>query len=196
MFGSKRVRRAVLAIGLVGLLAGVVVSSTSVDASGDSESHRRSAEATLRNADGDRVGDVHLIQRRGAVAVFADVQGLESGFHGFHVHATGVCEAPFTSAGGHFNPGDTTHGDHAGDLPSLLVMKNGTASLFFETDRFTLSDLFDEDGSAIIVHAGSDNYANIPDRYHSHEEDVFGPDSATLGAGDAGARVACGVVER
>ena len=63
--------------------------------------------------------------------------------------------------------------------------------------------LFDRDGSAVIVHAGRDNYANIPattptgaERYHSHTEDVFGPDSASLATGDAGARFACGVVNR
>jgi superoxide dismutase, Cu-Zn family len=46
------------------------------------------------------------------------------------------------------------------------------------------------------VHAGRDNFANIPERYHSHEEDVFGPDSDTLATGDAGSRAACGVVQR
>lgn len=197
MTSSKRARRGVLAVGLVGLLTGsVVLSSASVDASDTAESHTRSARATLRNADGDRVGSVRLVERRGAVTVVANVEDMGPGFHGFHVHATGVCEAPFTSAGGHFNPDGTTHGDHAGDMPSLLVNDNGEASLAFEADRFDLRDLFDDDGSAILVHAGRDNYANIPDHYHSHEEDVFGPDSATLGAGDAGARVACGVVSR
>jgi Cu-Zn family superoxide dismutase len=74
------------------------------------------------------------------------------------------------------------------------VNQDGSAELRFTTDRFTLRELFDADGSAIIVHADRDNLANIPERYHSHTEDVFGPDSATLATGDAGARFACGVV--
>jgi Cu-Zn family superoxide dismutase len=75
-------------------------------------------------------------------------------------------------------------------------MEDGTARLRFPTDRFSLDDLFDSDGSALMVHAGRDNYANIPERYHSHTENTFGPDSETLATGDAGARAACGVVQR
>jgi Cu-Zn family superoxide dismutase len=127
--------------------------------------------------------------------VSAEVWGVAPEFHGFHVHAVGECVPPFTSAGGHFNPDGVPHGDHAGDLPSLLVNGDSTAELRFKTDRFTLSDLFDADGSAVIVHAGRDNFANIPSRYHSHTYDTFGPDTDTLATGDAGGRTACGVVE-
>ena len=155
----------------------------------------QSAKVTLHDAGGMTVGRVKLTQVGGAVMVRADVQGVAPGFHGFHVHGVGECIPPFTSAGGHFNPSGTTHGDHAGDMPPLLVMDDGTASIRFQTDRFTVRDLFDADGSAVIVHADRDNLANIPVRYHSHTEDVFGPDSATLATGDAGGRFACGVVE-
>jgi Cu-Zn family superoxide dismutase len=86
------------------------------------------------------------------------------------------------------------HGQHAGDFPPLLVTSDGTAHATFRTDRFALADLFDSDGSALIVHANADNLANIPTRYHSHTEDKLGPDSATLATGDAGDRTACGVV--
>jgi Cu-Zn family superoxide dismutase len=80
------------------------------------------------------------------------------------------------------------HGGHAGDMPVLLVKSDGTTEESFETDSFALDDLFDEDGSAIIVHANADNYANIPA--------VYGPaNAATLATGDAGSRYACGVVE-
>jgi Cu-Zn family superoxide dismutase len=68
-------------------------------------------------------------------------------------------------------------------------------SIRFATDRFSAAELSDADGSAVIVHAGRDNFANIPTRYHSHTEDVFGPDSATLATGDAASRTACGIVE-
>ena len=150
----------------------------------------RSAAAKLVDADGDRVGRVWLEQhgRDGTVTVFARVRGLPPGFHGFHIHTTGACEPPdFMSAGGHFNPTGAPHGDHAGDLPTLLVNEDGTGVLAAATDRFTLRDLRDADGSAVMVHELADNYANIPARYG-------GPDAETLSAGDAGSRLACGVV--
>lgn len=138
---------------------------------------------------------VHLNQENGTVLVRAVVHDVAAGFHGFHVHGVGECTPPFTTAGGHYSPAGATHGDHAGDMPSLLVNSDGTGQLRFTTDRFSVADLFDADGSAVIVHSGRDNFANIPTRYHSHTEDVFGPDSATLATGDAGGRIACGVVE-
>jgi Cu-Zn family superoxide dismutase len=161
------------------------------------------ARATLKDVDGNVVGVVRFDAHRGGkVEVEAEVNNVKPAdqFHGFHVHTTGKCdpttEVPFSSAGGHFNPDGTVHGQHAGDFPVLLVKSGGRAEAIFETDRFKLSQLFDEDGSAVIIHAGLDNYANIPERYHSHPEDVFGPDSLTKATGDAGARFACGVVRR
>jgi superoxide dismutase, Cu-Zn family len=130
------------------------------------------------------------------VDVSAEVWGLAREFHGFHVHEVGKCVPPFMSAGGHFNPADVPHGDHAGDMPSLLVNEDGTGELEFETDRFSLRDLFDADRSAVIVHEGRDNFANIPTRYIQEETGMPGPDADTLATGDAGGRVACGVVER
>ena len=64
----------------------------------------------------------------------------------------------------------------------------------FETDRFNVSALLDADGSAVILHAGRDNFANIPATYSSGDPAVPGPNAATLGTGDAGGRYACGVV--
>ena len=116
------------------------------------------------------------------------------------MHTIGKCdpttEVPFSSAGGHFNLDAATHGEYAGDFLVLLVKPGGRAETKFETKRFRLSQLFDEDGSAVIVHAGRDNYANIPERYHSHTEEVLGPDSVTKATGDAGDRFACEVVRR
>ena len=91
--------------------------------------------------------------------------------------------------GGHLNLEDAFHPDHSGDMPVLLVNNDGTGEVSFETDRFTLEDLFDEDGSAIIVHALPDNYANIPERYGE-------VDQATLETGDSGDRIACGVIQK
>lgn len=116
----------------------------------------------------------------------ADAPGLGA-YHGFHVHTLGVCEPPFTSAGSHWNPTGAVHGQHAGDLPSVLVSPDGQVYAEFETHRFDVTALFDADGSAVVLHNGADNFANIPATY--------GPANATtLATGDAGGRYACGVV--
>jgi superoxide dismutase, Cu-Zn family len=163
--------------------------------SGGTSSSRNHVKVELRDAAGAEVGFVKLSKQGGKVIVRGEVSGLTPGFHGFHVHAVGQCVPPFTSAGGHYNPSGVGHGSHAGDMPSLLVLDDGTAEAEFATDNFAINDLFDADGSAIIVHAGADNFANIPTRYQSTTEGVFGPDSATLATGDAGARAVCGVVD-
>ncbi len=93
------------------------------------------------------------------------------------------------TAGPHLNPAAAAHPGHAGDMPPLLVTRSGEAEARFTTDRFSLADLRDEDGSAVIVHALADNHANIPtDRYDPD------PDATTLATGDSGARIACGLV--
>jgi superoxide dismutase, Cu-Zn family len=162
---------------------------------------RRAPRATLRNAAGNTVGQVSFTAVRGGVLVTADVSGLAPGFHGYHIHANddpanGVgCVAPtFASADGHFAAAGTTHGAHAGDMPVLLAMANGTARATFVSDRFALSDLR---GRAVIVHAGSNNYGNIP---VGANPDQYMPNSpaataATAATGNAGARVLCGVID-
>jgi Cu-Zn family superoxide dismutase len=152
--------------------------------------HKRFAFAKLVNADGAAVGTVQLSQWDDKVLVVGKVRGIPAGFHGFHVHAVGKCEGPaFTTAGGHLADQGQNHPMHKGDLPSLLVDEEGNAILITTTDRFSLEDLRDADGSAIIVHAGPDNYANIPPRYQPQP-----PDAMTLSTGDSGGRIACGVV--
>ena len=168
--------------------AGVAMAGGDRGGGGDHRGKGKRATATLVDGTGQKVGKVTLYQYRGKVTVAGRVHGLAPGFHGFHVHAVGTCEGPaFTSAGGHFKLAGQNHGAHAGDLPSLLVNADGTASTAFETDRFSLSALRDADGSAIMIHAGPDNFANIPARYGT-------PDQDTLNTGDAGARTACGVL--
>jgi Cu-Zn family superoxide dismutase len=150
-----------------------------------------SANAKLYDTIGNQVGDVKLTQEgNGSVLIQARVHDLPPGFHGFHVHAVGECAPPFTSAGGHFDLDAHTHKNHSGDFPVLLVNADGTANAKFHTERFSVADLFDADGSAIIVHANPDNYTNIPPRYSP------APDATTLATGDAGDRIACGVVEK
>lgn len=153
----------------------------------------RVAVARLYDVNGNLVGSVSLTQSGANVVVVVQVNDLPPGVHGFHIHTTGQCdpagETPFASAGDHFNPGGTTHPDHAGDLPALLVLNNGTGLMTAFTDRFAVADLLDADGSAIIIHADPDNFAHIPDRYG------VTPDEQTLGTGDGGAQIACGMVE-
>jgi superoxide dismutase, Cu-Zn family len=165
---------------------------------GDRGRRGRFATATLRNAAGERLGSVFFKQRGrdGTVVVFGRARDLPAGFHGFHVHTTGRCDPPgFTTAGGHYNPEGSTHRDHAGDMPSLLINSDGEGFIGFATDRFTISELRVGDGSAVIVHAAADNFANIPDRYRSPASPPQGgADPETLATGDAGSRLACGVV--
>lgn len=143
-----------------------------------------SAELTLAN--GVPAGTVQLLSNGQTVTVAAAVVGLSQGEHGFHLHTTGACKAPdFKSAGGHLNPGDATHGSmsaggkHLGDMPNLTVGANGTGSAEVELDgaaSTVLAQIFDADGTAVVIHAGPDDYRTDP-------------------AGDAGARVACGVLK-
>jgi superoxide dismutase, Cu-Zn family len=212
------VKCAVGALGaLVALVALLVVPMMSVGSAPGSRNEKDAgATARMNDVDGDFVGVVRLEAKKGGkVEVQAKVNDVvpRGQFHGFHLHTTGKCDpnavdpatdkvVPFFSAGGHFNLTSDPHSEHAGDFPVLLVMENGQAREKFVTDRFKLSQLFDKDGSAVIIHEGRDNYANIPattdgeKRYHSHLEDVFGPDSLTKGTGDAGSRFACGVVRK
>jgi Cu-Zn family superoxide dismutase len=194
MLNRFRSRRALLA-GAVVVLAAVAVAAPLQAGGGSGESSKRHVKVRLADANGADIGTVRMTTQGGEVVVRAVVEGLTPGFHGFHVHSVGECVPPFTSAGGHYNPTGVGHGEHAGDMPSLLVLGDGTAELQFATDRFTIAELYDADGTAIIVHALPDNFANIPTRYQSTTEGVFGPDSATLATGDAGGRVACGVVD-
>jgi Cu-Zn family superoxide dismutase len=172
------------------LVVGAAVVASGGEAGGSSSRQGSDARADLHDAAGANVGTVKLEQDGDNVHFKVKINAAAPGFHGFHVHATGTCVAPFASAGGHYNPGAATHGNHAGDLPVLFVDADGTGEARFTSDRFALGDLFDADGSAFILHAGRDNYANIPaDRYDPD------PDATTLATGDAGARSACGVIE-
>ena len=164
---------------------------------------RGSSVAQLVAANGARAGTVTLKPRRGgAVAVTASVRGLAPGYHGFHVHTVGRCDraavgptgapTPFATAGPHYNPDRVEHGRHRGDFPPLLVSRGGVATAAFVTDRFLARELLDADGSAVIVHATSDNQANVPDRYVG--PDGAGPDALTRETGDSGDRQLCGAL--
>lgn len=194
----RRVRSVIVVIAVMAL-GGATMAFAGSDREGgrysgdddrDRGGHGRVASATLIDSAGERVGRVVMYERRRGDVVYleARLSDLPPGFHGFHIHTTGRCDPPtFTTAGGHFNPTGAAHGAHAGDLPSLLVTEDGEATLATATDRFSIADLRDADGSAVMVHSGRDNFANIPARYGT-------PDQETLSTGDAGSRIACGVV--
>ncbi|HME47116.1 superoxide dismutase[Cu-Zn] [Mycobacterium sp.] len=130
---------------------------------------------------------------------------LTPGFHGMHIHAVGKCEAnsvaptggapgDFLSAGGHYQaPGHTAH-PASGDLTSLQVRSDGAARLVTTTDAFTAADLLGGQKTAIIIHADPDNFGNLPPEKYQQVNGTPGPDQATLDTGDAGKRVACGVI--
>ena len=192
---TRRNRRLLGMGAALALLLVMTLGGTNATAHDD----KTGARAVLRDRNGQRVAIVTFFPAsHGEMTVQVRARRLPPGFHGFHVHAIGVCDPAtgFTSAGGHLNPANVTHGDHAGDLPVLLVNADGSAQATVATDRFSMDQLLDADGSAMVVHAAADNYANIPTRYHSHDANVFGPDPATLSTGDSGDRIACGRVRR
>jgi Cu-Zn family superoxide dismutase len=143
------------------------------------------ATATLMDPDGNEVGTVTLIAAPSGVLLDADLTALPPGDHAFHIHAIGKCEPPdFKSAGGHYNPEEDEHGllnpagPHAGDMPNIHVPESGKLHIEVLNQRVNLDlGLLDEDGSAIVVHEGPDDYKTDP-------------------AGDAGPRIACGVVAK
>jgi Cu-Zn family superoxide dismutase len=150
------------------------------------------AYASVANAAGERKGTVELWQDMDKIVhVEVQVTGMPPGPHGIHFHQVGKCDGgdatPFSTAGGHFNPIGRQHGldnpqgPHAGDAPNFTVNADGTGKASFTTDRVSLTEgstsLFDDDGSAIVIHAGADDQTSQP-------------------AGNSGARIACGVVKR
>lgn len=149
------------------------------------EARAQVAEGELINAEGAVIGTVVMTEMEQGVHILAEASGLPPGVHGFHIHAVGICEPPFTSAGGHFNPGNDEHGwdnpkgHHAGDLPNVHIQSNGALAVEYFTDDVSLDEgsdsLFDADGSSIVLHAGEDDYRSDP-------------------AGHAGDRIACAVI--
>ncbi|GIN12345.1 superoxide dismutase [Cu-Zn] [Shouchella clausii] len=162
------------------------------------EQEQADAFAELNDEQGSRIGDVSFFELGdNKTRVDVTVDGLAPGYHGFHVHEEAACDAddnegPFQSAGGHYHDEDGQHSDHSGDMPPLYVSEDGSAYLSFTTDRFTPANLADE--RAVIVHADPDNFGHIPERYIAEGEEEGGPDADTEATGDAGDRIACGIV--
>jgi Cu-Zn family superoxide dismutase len=146
------------------------------------------ARAELRDSDGNGVGHAVFVEEAGGVRITVEVEDLPPGEHGLHLHDVGDCTSPdFKGAGGHFNPGGKAHGHdnpdghHAGDLPNLVVGEDCTGRLTVLNPDVTLMkgkvhSLFDDDGTAVVIHAGPDDQVSDP-------------------SGNSGARIACGIVE-
>ena len=148
--------------------------------------HAETAKAALKDATGKEVGQAALVQTPHGVLVKLTLKGAVPGEHAFHVHAVGKCEPPFTSAGGHFNPAAKKHGleaaegSHAGDMPNLHIPASGELAVEIANPMISLAkgqpnSVFDADGSALVIHAGADDYKSDP-------------------TGNAGDRIACGVI--
>jgi Cu-Zn family superoxide dismutase len=145
---------------------------------------QETASADLAGPNGESMGRVEMIQGPHGVLVTVEASGLAEGGHGFHVHQVGTCEPDFEAAGEHYAPEGKGHGFlaeggyHAGDLPNLHAGADGMAHADYFTDRISLAEgepntVFDEDGSAVMVHERMDSYGD---------------------EAGAGGRVACGVI--
>lgn len=165
--------------------------------------------ARLTTPDGTEVATATFDFSQGYATVTVQTTGsgnLAPGFHGLHIHSIGKCEADsvapaggepgnFLSAGGHFQaPGHSGH-PQSGDLTSLQVRQDGSGLLVTTTDAFTRADLLAGTKTALIIHAEDDNFGNIPADRYSQVNGTPGADQTTLTTGDAGKRVACGVIE-
>lgn len=168
-----------LAVGLAALLSVPLAGHPDVPG-------QAGARADLKGPAGEDLGTVQFTETPSGVLVHLQLRNVTPGTHAFHLHQTGRCEAPsFESAGGHFNPTNAEHGfkdasgPHAGDLPNVHVPPSGALEIEVLAGDVRLGEgensLFDADGSAVVLHRGADDYMTDP-------------------AGDAGTRIACGVV--
>jgi Cu-Zn family superoxide dismutase len=145
------------------------------------------ATFSMVSATGAPVGTVALVASGEGYRLTGMLNGMAAGSHGLHLHAVGRCDGPaFTTAGSHLNPGMHEHGNlnpkgaHLGDLPNLAVTANGEgqSDIALTGSRAELDpNLFDADGTALVVHATADDYRTDP-------------------TGNSGGRIACGVLRR
>lgn len=141
--------------------------------------------ADVRDAAGTLLGRVSLVPEGAGTRIRGELQGLPAGAHALHIHAVGRCEPPFTTAGPHFNPQQVPHGrqhpqgGHAGDLPNVTAGADGRVQIDALARAPLAGDggILDADGAAVVLHAAADDEVTDP-------------------AGNAGDRIACGVITR
>jgi len=165
----------------VGLAVAVAIWAGAVGA-------QQSVKVEMNDAQGKSVGTAELSPAPAGVNIHLALHNLPPGQHALHVHQVAKCEAPgFTTAGGHFNPDakhhglDNPEGPHAGDMPNITVDAHGEAKGTLVAPGVTLSDgphsVFTSGGTALVMHATADDMKSDP-------------------AGNAGSRIACGVITR
>jgi Cu-Zn family superoxide dismutase len=161
------------------------------------------AKATLVDNGGNAVGSARFHARadgslKGRITVALPLDS--AGFHGLHLHAnadaTGcVPGTGFTGVGGHWDIGGHNHGEHTGDLPSLRRQSDGEAELTVVVDQYLASEIV---GKAIIIHAGPDNFGNVPlgtaANQYTDNGTAYSGTGGTAATGNAGTRFACGVL--
>jgi superoxide dismutase, Cu-Zn family len=170
------------------LAASAAFAIVACGAASGAEKGRKAAAAEIKNAKGEKVGDAKFKEGKGTVEMSVKVMNLTAGVHAIHVHDVGKCEAPdFKSAGPHFNPEKKQHGmenpagHHAGDLANLTVDAKGKGTYKATIKGVTLAgdganSLFHAGGTAVVIHAKPDDMKTDP-------------------AGNAGDRIACGLVQ-
>lgn len=166
-----------------------VASATATRAAATASPAPLTAKADLKDKDGATVATATFIETGPGVKLALTATKLPAGQHGWHLHTTGTCTAPdFVSAGAHFNPDSHQHGaqnpqgPHAGDLGNLTVASDGTLKTEVTDKAVTLesgkpNSLFKDGGTALVIHAMVDDEKTDP-------------------AGNSGARIACGVVQK
>jgi superoxide dismutase, Cu-Zn family len=172
------------------LLAAVLALLTTPVGAQERKADAPEARAEMKNAEGKTVGQATLEETPHGVLIRVNLTDLEPGPRAFHIHEVGKCDPPkFESAGGHFNPGGRKHGfhnpdgAHAGDLPNLHVPDTRRLTVEVLAREVSLGgsrargNLLAGNGTALVVHAGVDDYKTDP-------------------TGDAGGRIACGVIQR
>ena len=173
---------------LASAIAASALACSSNPAPATTASQAQSVTVRLSDGTGKSVGTATLSPATTGVKIALAVSGLPAGEHAIHVHQTAQCDAPaFTSAGGHFNPEQKHHGlnnpdgPHAGDMPNFTVDAAGRSSATIIAPGVTLADgphsVFTGGGTALVIHEKADDMRSDP-------------------AGNAGTRIACGVIRK
>lgn len=169
-------------------LLGAALLAPAAHAADDGDSNG-AAVAKVRNADAESVGMIEIYGGPEGAVISLELSGMPPGWHAIHVHHQGICDDHddgFKASGGHVDPGDREHGllnadgPELGDLPNIWVHEDGRVKAELYAPGLTLDDsktgLFDDDGSAFVIHEDADDHRTQP-------------------IGGAGGRIACGVVE-